>query len=152
MIATSRPDADQRVRDAIAALKSGGLRITVPRRQVLDVLAGTDEHLTVEDLHDRVQQRVEGIHLATIYRTVETLLEVGLIDHVHLAHGTTAYHLTIDDHGSHCHIVCTGCDRVLDLPPDLLDDVAADVLAQHGFQLDARHVALTGRCQSCQAG
>ena len=150
MIATSNTDPDQLVRDAIAVLRRQGLRITVPRRQVLDVLAGTDEHLTAEDLHERIRQRVDGIHLATIYRTVETLMQAGLIDHVHLPHGATTYHLVVDDDGSHCHVMCTGCDRVMDLPPDLLDEVAADLFRQHGFRLDARHVALTGRCPSCQ--
>ena len=152
MSATPTDDSDQRVRNALAALRRQGLRVTVPRRQVLDVLAGTDEHLSVEDLHERVRERVDGIHLATIYRTVEALLHAGLIDHVHLAHGRTTYHLVADDAGSHCHVMCTGCDRVIDLPSDVLDSVAAELLREHGFRLDAGHVALTGRCESCQAG
>lgn len=143
------PDAAQ---DAVAALRREGFRITVPRRQVIDVLAGTDEHLTVEDLHERIQQRAEGIHLATIYRTVETLVKAGLIDHIHLPHGATTYHLAVDGEASHCHAMCTGCDLVIDLPPDLLDGVAADLLRQHGFALSSHHAALTGRCQDCQAG
>lgn len=149
MIATSRTDPDQLVQDAIAALRRQGRRITVPRRQVLDVLAGTDEHLTVEDLHDRVRKRVDGIHLATIYRTVEALVQAGLVAHIHLPHGATTYHLVVGDN-SHCHVVCTGCERVLDLPPDLLDGVAAELLRRQGFRLDAGHVALTGLCRACR--
>ena len=152
MVATSQTDPDQLVRAAITALKDLGLRITVPRRQVIDVLASTHEHLTVEDLHEQVQQRTDGIHLATIYRTVEALVEAGLIDHIHLPHGATTYHLIVEADASHCHAMCTGCDRVIDLPSDVLDDVAADVRRRHGFELNARHVALTGRCRDCLAG
>lgn len=152
-MSTSSPtDPDAVVHDAIAALRREGLRITVPRRQVIDVLARTDEHLTVEDLHERVQERTDGIHLATIYRTVETLVQSGLIDHIHLPHGATTYHLTVDEAASHCHAMCTACDRVIDLPPDVLDGVAGELLRQHGFELNSRHAALTGRCGDCQTG
>ena len=151
-MSVSPPSEPDVVRRAVAALRREGLRITVPRRQVIDVLAGTDEHLTVEDLHERIRQRADGIHLATIYRTIETLVKAGLIDHIHLPHGATTYHLVVDGDASHCHAMCTDCDRVIDLPPDLLDGVAADVLRQHGFVLNARHAALTGRCRDCQAG
>ncbi len=149
---TSPTDPDAVIHDAIATLRREGLRITVPRRQVIDVLARTDEHLTVEDLHERVQERTDGIHLATVYRTVETLVQRGLIDHIHLPHGATTYHLVVDRNASHCHAMCTDCDRIIDLPPDLLDGVAAEVLRQHGFELNSRHAALTGRCRDCRAG
>jgi Fe2+ or Zn2+ uptake regulation protein len=152
MSISSPPDPDAVVHDAIAALRREGLRVTVPRRQVIDVLARTDEHLTVEDLHERVQRRTVGIHLATIYRTVETLVQSGLIDHIHLPHGATTYHLVVDDAASHCHAMCTGCDRVFDLPPDLLDGVADELLRQYGFELNWGHAALTGRCGDCQTG
>ena len=152
MSITSPTDEDAVVHEAIAALRDEGLRITAPRREVIDVLARTDEHLTVEDLHERIQERTDGIHLATIYRTVETLVQYGLIDHIHLPHGATTYHLVVGRAVSHCHAICTDCDRVIDLPPDLLDGVAADVLRQHGFELNSRHAALTGRCYDCQAG
>jgi Fe2+ or Zn2+ uptake regulation protein len=148
---TSSTDPDTIVQDAIAALRREGLRITVPRRAVINVLAHTDEHLTVEDLHEQIEQRTEGIHLATIYRTVETMVQAGLIDHIHLPHGATTYHLALDGDASHCHAMCTGCDRVIDLPPDVLDGAAAEVFRQHGFQLNSRHAALTGRCSDCQA-
>jgi Fe2+ or Zn2+ uptake regulation protein len=151
MSSSPSTDPDTVVQDAIDALRREGLRITVPRRQVIDVLAHTDEHLTVEDLHKQIEQQTEGIHLATIYRTVETMVQAGLIDHIHLPHGATTYHLLLDDDASHCHAMCTGCDRVIDLPPDLLEGVAGDVFRLHGFRLDARHAALTGRCRDCQA-
>ncbi len=152
MSISSPPDPDAIAKDAIAALRRAGLRVTVPRRQVIDVLARTNEHLTVEDLHERITERTDGIHLATIYRTVETLVQSGLIDHIHLPHGATTYHLVVDGDASHCHAMCTGCDRVIDLPADVLDQVAADVLRRHGFELNSRHAALTGRCVDCQAG
>jgi Fur family ferric uptake transcriptional regulator len=147
---TSPTEPDAVVQNAIAALRREGLRITVPRRQVINILAHTEEHLTAEDLHERIQKRTDGIHLATIYRTVETLVKAGLVDHIHLPHGSTTYHLVVGNDPSHCHAICTVCDRVIDLHPDLLDGVAAEVSRQHGFELNSRHAALTGRCRDCR--
>jgi Fur family ferric uptake transcriptional regulator len=83
-----------------------------------------------------------------VYRTLETLSELGVVQHVHVGHGTTTYHLAGAE--PHLHAQCGRCGTVLDLPGRLLDDVAAQLLAEHGFALDPSHVALSGVCARCQ--
>lgn len=85
-----------------------------------------------------------------MYRTLETLAELGVVTHVHMSHGTTAYHLTspVDGQG-HLHARCRACGRVFDLPGDLLDPVRRQLAQESDFELDPRHVALSGTCRSC---
>lgn len=137
--------------DAISVLRSRGERVTVPRRLVLGELAGSAEHLSADDLYDRIGERVPGVHRATIYRTIEALVRAGVVAHVHLPHGAATYHLVTPGHRAHLHVVCRNCDLLLDVPSDLLDGVASDLASSFGFRLDANHVALTGWCESCRA-
>jgi Fur family ferric uptake transcriptional regulator len=149
MTPTSQDTAAQIVDEAIAALRARGERITVPRRLVLDVLAGSTDHLSAEDLYERIGERAPGVHRATIYRTIEALVRAGVIAHVHLPHGAATYHLVDPGIRSHLHVVCHDCGRLVDVPSDLLDGVAADLADAYHFRLDADHVALTGWCATC---
>jgi len=94
-----------------------------------------------------VAERDPGVHRASVYRTLETLSGLGVVQHVHVGHGTTAYHLAGDE--AHLHAQCGRCGAVIDLPASLLDEVAARVHREHGFRLDPSHVALSGTCERC---
>lgn len=125
----------------------------MPRRAVIDVLARTDSHPTVDRIAGDVAERWPGMALTTVYRTLETLAELGVVHHVHLAAGT-AYHLADSAGGQreHVHAQCRGCHRVVDLPAEVLDDVRRQVDRATGFRLEPFHVALSGLCLDCSAG
>ncbi|HVT20860.1 MAG TPA: Fur family transcriptional regulator [Mycobacteriales bacterium] len=136
---------------AAALLRSAGQRVTKPRVAVLTCLldAGGD-HLSAEEVLAKVAARSAGVHRATVYRTLDGLAEAGVLRHVHLDRGLTAYHVVepaplLD----HLHAQCATCGRVVDLPPEVLGDTAARVRRISGFQLDASHVALSGYCNDC---
>jgi len=137
------------VETSIELLREQGERITTPRRLVLEELASAATHLSAEDLLARVKARSAGVHLATVYRVLEALMQYGIVDHVHLPHGATTYHVVEPGHRNHLHLVCRGCDTVLDAPPDTLDEVAARLDQQYQFRLAPHHVALTGWCSAC---
>jgi Fur family transcriptional regulator, ferric uptake regulator len=128
---------------------SRGERMTGPRRAVLRALARDGEHLSAEAVLARVCDADPSVHRASIYRTLETLSELGVVQHVHVGHGGTAYHL-VDGERGHLHAQCRRCGTVHDLPPDLLDEVGAVLIRRHGFRLDAGHVALSGVCAHCE--
>ena len=136
------------IEQVAAMLRARGERMTGPRRAVLKVLAERDEHLSAEAVLSRVAAHDPGVHRASVYRTLEALSELGVVQHVHVTHGGTAYHLVRDER-RHLHAQCRSCGAVYDLPADLLDDVEADLAHRHGFHLEAGHVALSGRCRSC---
>ncbi len=124
--------------------------MTPARRAVIGVLAATTDHLDAEQVGARVLELAPSVHRATVYRTLETLSEVGVVTHVHTGRGATAYHLAADVTGwRHLHAQCRVCERMIDLPDDLLDGVAAR-LAAAGFTLEPHHVALSGVCQHCR--
>jgi Fur family ferric uptake transcriptional regulator len=147
----TEPELDDVVEQAATLLRSRGDRMTGPRRAVIAALAQRREaaHLTPEQVVTAVAELEPSVHRASVYRALEVLSTLGVVQHVHLGHGTTAYHLAAPH--DHLHAHCVRCDRVIDLPGTLLDDVARQVVDTYGFVLDPSHVALSGTCAECQA-
>ncbi|MBA8795437.1 Fur family ferric uptake transcriptional regulator [Friedmanniella endophytica] len=131
-------------------LRAAGLRSTPARRAVLEVLAGTGDHLDADAVLARVAERAPETHRATVYRALHTLAEHHLVSHTHLPGDATVYHLG-DAAGAdgHAHLQCHRCGRVIDVPGDLLDPLAATLGQRFGFRLDPTHGALLGRCADC---
>jgi Fur family ferric uptake transcriptional regulator len=146
---TEAPRLEDVVAGAAAQLRSRGDRMTGPRRAVITALAGRREqsHLTPEQVVVAVAQVHPTVHRASDYRALEVLSTLRVVQHVHQGQGTTPYHLAAPHEHLHAH--CVRCDRVIDLPATLLDDVARQVADGHGFVLDPSHVALSGTCASC---
>src|SRR3954466_13282729 len=145
----SRPGGtEETVAEVAALLRARGERMTGPRRAVLAVLAERDEHLSAETVYQEVSARDAYVHRASVYRTLDALSTLGVVQHVHVSRGGTAYHL-VRDGDRHLHAQCRVCGAVYDLPPDLLDGVARTVARLHDFDLDAGHVALSGVCRGC---
>lgn len=133
---------------ALAVLRAHGQRVTRPRRAVVAALASLAGHPSAEDVGAEVARIDPGVHRATVYRTLDTLAALGVVTHVH-SHGTTAYHLARPDDGDHLHARCRSCDRVVDLPGDLLEEAVARVREGTGFRVEPAHVALSGTCADC---
>jgi Fur family ferric uptake transcriptional regulator len=138
---------------AATVLRAAGLRATGPRLAVLRVLLESgDDHLTADEVLERVCTEDVAVHRATVYRALEQLRAEGLLAHVHLDRGVAAYHLTDAGRGtSHLHAQCSECGAVVDLPPDVLGRSVQRVRTATGFELDLGHVALSGRCAQCAA-
>ncbi len=128
-------------------LRSRGVRITAPRRSVLEALVATGSHVTAEALHVRVRAHHPDISPSSIYRTMDLLADLGIVNHVHLGHGPAEYHLT---HEEHAHLVCNGCGAVVELDPAVSGPFASAVDDRLGFVVDLRHFALTGWCRDCR--
>lgn len=135
---------------AVAALRRMRQRITPPRQAVIRVLASTDQHLSAAQVAEQAQRVGTDLHLASVYRALETLSRLGLVVHTHLAGGSATYHLTTPaSPGRHVHAQCTGCGAVLDVPESWLDELSARMAGELGFALSAHHAALSGRCERC---
>lgn len=133
--------------DLIGGLRRAGLRVTAPRRAVCAVLAGAgEEHLTASDVAARAGAAVD---LSTVYRTLDALEGLGMVEHVHLGHGAGAYHVGPSEH--HHHLVCEVCGRTVDVPLADLQRAIEQVTAPLGFVPDSAHFAIVGRCAACAA-
>ncbi len=132
----------------LGELRARGARITTPRREILAALVALGgRHATAEDLAALVQARTPDVHLSTVYRTLDSLAELGLVEHVHFAHGAATYHLAPSGHR---HLVCEVCGTVIDVPAELLDELGRTVDERYGFELHDHHFALSGRCATCR--
>lgn len=126
-------------------LHGRGLRMTPQRQLVLDAVREL-EHATPERICGHVQQTAPSVNITTVYRTLDLLSELGLVRHTHLGHGAPVY--STEDH-EHLHLVCHHCNDVLEVPREVCDELGAVIRSRWGFELDAAHLALSGRCRSC---
>jgi Fur family transcriptional regulator, ferric uptake regulator len=128
-------------------LRAGGGRVTAARRALVDALLEADGHVTADDLAGIVQARNPDVHRSTIYRTLDALEHLGVVDHVHLGHGRAVYHLT---DVSHQHLVCEECGAVVEVPDRLFDDLSVRLRRGYGFTIRPNHFAVLGRCRACR--
>jgi Fe2+ or Zn2+ uptake regulation protein len=145
--ASDATDAATRVDALVERLRATGGRVTEARRAVLRVLVEAGSaHLSAEEIAERVHASTPQVHLSTVYRTLESLEEAGLLRQARLGDGPASYHLASDEHH---HAVCDVCGAVIVLPPDALTPVVARLARDHGFRADPRHVTIGGRCRAC---
>ena len=135
-------------------LREKGISVTAQRLSVLEAMSGQkDSHLTAEEIYALVKKRSPEIGLATVYRTIQVLLELKIIDRICLDDGTVRYELgrmekAADAHHHH-HLVCTRCGRVMSFQGDLLEEFERQMEERTGFQIDDHHVTLYGCCADC---
>jgi Fur family ferric uptake transcriptional regulator len=106
--------------------------------------AGT--HLTAEELAAAVQERAPGVHISTIYRSLDELQHLGVIVHSHLGHGPATYQLASL---AHAHFICESCGATVEAPDELFRGLARTARAKVGFAIDPHHFAMLGRCARC---
>lgn len=142
---------EEKVKDL---LREKGIKVTSQRLMVLNILsAHGDEHLTVEEIYDLAKEESPEIGLATIYRTVQVLLELHVIEKVTFDDGFARYELNGEETGSghrHHHAICTQCGKVYSLETDLLDTLEKQVFESLGFEVTDHEVKLYGLCSACR--
>ena len=131
----------------LGLLRARGGRVTTCRRAILETFLGAGGHVTAETLTARVQANQPDVHESTVYRFLDELERLGVVDHVHLGHGPAVYHLASD---THHHLVCDGCGTVVEVPETLFAELRAQLKDDYGFALQPRHFAVTGRCSDCR--
>ena len=130
--------------DAPARLRAAGLRMGSARRQVIEILGSLDGPVTAET----VAARLPDIHVSSVYRSLNLLEELGVVRHVHLAHGPALYELTDVADGIR-HLACERCGRDVVVPTALFDDLRVVIERDYGFVMDGGHFAIPGRCSGC---
>jgi Fur family transcriptional regulator, ferric uptake regulator len=146
--AEQQPSVPELVEHVGQLLRARGERMTGPRKAVLAALAASGGHLGAEDVVTRVAEVDAGVHRASVYRTLDALCDLGVVQHVHIGHGATAYHL-VHPGDVHVHAQCNSCGAVVDLPVDVLEGAGTRMRQEAGFVLDPTHVALSGTCAAC---
>jgi Fur family ferric uptake transcriptional regulator len=136
------------VEEAVEALRERDLRVSAARRLVLEALYGAEGPLPAERIAEGLEGRLPRSDLASVYRNLETLEEVGLVRHVHFGHGPGLYALAAPEHE---YLVCESCHAARSVAREELDAVRAKVCEQFGFEARFDHFPLVGLCPDCIA-
>jgi len=126
-----------------AALRARGLRLTHPRRIILEVVLGTDVHPSAAFVHAEVRRRLPRVSLGTVYRNLRRLAAEGLVQE-----RTEPEGLRFDGNlAPHDHFTCVACGRVFDVPRRR---VAPPPLPASGLQILSHRTEFLGRCGACR--
>jgi Fur family ferric uptake transcriptional regulator len=130
-------------------LRTEGYRLTPQRQLVWNAVRGAEDHLTAEQIHEEVTRVAPAINLASVYRSLALLAQLGLVKEVQLGEGMGRWEVNHPDDSF--HLVCRTCGRVDHHPGDLVERVRSHVAGDHGFVPEGIDLVVHGRCAGCAA-
>ncbi len=134
--------------DAADRLTAAGERVTRQRLLVANALAAARRQLTAEQLYRSLRRQVPGIGRATVFRTLETLVDAGVARRLELDGHVYAYVACLPEH--HHHVACTSCGRVEEIDEAYVTPIAQRLALELGFEIDDARLDFYGRCAACR--
>jgi len=131
-------------------LKTNGLKFTIQREVILEMLYHSDEHLTPEGLHHLIQQRHSELNtgIATVYRTLSLLEESEMVTSLSFGAQGKKYELGAKDH--HDHIICTQCGSITEFVDEQIELRQQEITKALGFTMQEHSMQIYGICKNCQ--
>ncbi len=134
------------VEELCEVLRKRGMKVTPQRRSIFEVLHESAEHPTAEDIYHRVREVMPDVSVATVYQTLNGLVDMGEVVELDLGEGKRRYDPRTD---GHWHLVCLGCRQIVDIPRSV--DPAEILLEEPcGYEITRCDVVLYGLCPDCQ--
>jgi Fe2+ or Zn2+ uptake regulation protein len=133
----------------VQALDAGGYRLTGPRRAVADLIAEHDGHFTAAELESAARDRRLGISRATLFRALDLLTELRVVERLDLPSGEHAYVPCARSH--HHHVICSRCGRTTEVEDSGVAEAIAEIARRSGYRIDTHRLELFGLCRHCQA-
>lgn len=128
-------------------LRKAGLKVTLPRMKILDILGSAQpRHMSAEDIYRRLLESHEDIGLATVYRVLTQFESAGLVTRHHFEGATAVFELNEGEH--HDHIVCMDCGKVEEFVDISIEKRQRDIAADRGFDLRDHSMILFGHCRN----
>lgn len=144
-------DAEQRERRRLRfeeLCRAQGLPLTVQRRAILGAVLTHDDHPTIDEVLALARRQAPGVSRATVHRTLEALVAFGLLAKAGVPGRATRYDTHLEPHH---HLVCDGCDAVLDIAEPALDALPFPDTSRLGFEVRDFVVQFRGLCRTCRA-
>src|SRR5829696_5916399 len=132
----------------VGALEDAGYRVTAPRRALAELIADRTSHFTAEELLEDSRSRRLRVTRATVFRSLDVLSDLGLVERVDLPSGDHAFVTCEPAH--HHHIVCSRCGKSTGVADHGLERVAAAIAEETGYRVKTHRLELFGLCASCQ--
>lgn len=115
-------------------LKRAGLKVTLPRLKVLEVLEGSEpHHMSAEDVYKSLMESDDSVGLATVYRVLTQFESAGIVERHNFDDGHSVYELAADEH--HDHMVDVDTGRVMEFVNERIEALQREIVAEHGFEL-----------------
>ncbi|MFH1453116.1 MAG: transcriptional repressor [Armatimonadota bacterium] len=135
-----------------------GFRFTVPRQYILQVLKKSEGHLPAEEIYFKVRKLHSGTGLTTVYRTLELLVNMGVLSKIDTGEGKSRYELVegISGKKHHHHLVCTKCGKIIDYADfmekekEFLAQTEKGLSAKYDFDIKNHKIYFTGFCKKCR--
>jgi len=132
----------------VEILQKNGCRITLPRKAVVETMEGTMRALTPVEVYNTARRQCPGLGLVSVYRTLEKLEQLGLVQRVHQTKDCQAFVRTGDGH-QHL-LVCQNCGEAVLFEGDQLDHLFNSISKANGFQIKSHWLQVFGLCKACQ--
>jgi Fur family ferric uptake transcriptional regulator len=136
-------------RHALEALREAGHRRGGARTAVVEALARHDCAVTALDLDDELRRRQPPVGRASVYRALEQLEELGLVQRLEVCRGTAGYERIDPDGHHHHHAICRDCGRMVPFEDSSLERAIGQLSEQINFEVAEHDVVLRGRCERC---
>lgn len=137
--------------------RGNGYRLTVSRQAILSALSRTSKHLSAEDIYLSVHKVYPAIGLTTVYRTLELLVQMGLVFKFDFGDGRARYELTQGPRTRHHHhLICMKCGRVIDYTDfvsketDLIQKTEKALTEKYKFKVSSHQIHFWGLCERCR--
>jgi len=129
-------------------LKEAGLKITMPRLKILQILEqSADHHLSAEDVYRALSDMGEDVGLATVYRVLTQFETAGLINRHNFEGGYSVFELSLGEH--HDHLVCVKCGRVEEFVDEVIEQRQKMIAEHAGFKMTDHALNIYGLCPGC---
>lgn len=131
-------------------LKKAGLKITIPRVTILEILqnADQDHHFSAEEMYNTLRENDHEIGLATVYRVMSQFEQAGILRKHHFESGQAKYELDTGD--NHDHIICVACPKIVEFTDKSLEKQQKRVAKENGFEIEDHSLILYGLCAECR--
>lgn len=134
-----------------------GLRWTLPRKAILDLLSRTPRHMNAKEIFATLQKHYPGIGLSTIYRTLDLLTQKKLLNRLYIGEGQSRYEYRSEAETEHRHhIICTRCGKIIDYSDFLEEELALikrteeNLAKKYQFRVYDHNIESYGLCKNCQ--
>lgn len=132
-------------------LRKAGLKVTLPRIKILELLENADNHhMSAEDVYRALAEQGEDVGLATVYRVLTQFEQAGIVERHSFENNLSVFEIVQEEH--HDHLVCDVCGKIVEFKNRLIEDEQRRVAEQNGFKLAGHSLVLYGVCDSgeCQ--
>ncbi len=130
-------------------LRQAGHRLTSPRQRILSVIRANDGHITAERILKRVRARYGPINKSSVYRTLNLLARLDLVNPTDCGNGRIEYE--IHQHPHHHHLLCRECGAMIEADGEVFGSLEKSLWARYGFSANLEHFAIYGLCRKCQS-